>query len=245
MIPGLHPYLRIEAARKIMNNTTTVSNVFAVWMTVGYFEVVPHPTTGEDSWGKEYYFEVPGDMRQKLFAIVDRSQLGVPANLYRAFLASIATNPIALSQSGGLQRPFFTTVEKFSDAQPITPAAPSGTPTSTLNIAAAAGDTSTVLIYADGVPVTIDPANQINNWLYVGSGANREPVQVTGVSFTAATANTPAFATLTTSALTMPHGPGELVTNMMPCNPGPQNFQLPLNSQSQYAPVVPHWSRVP
>jgi hypothetical protein len=237
-----HPYQRFEAARKIMNNTTTVSNVFAVWVTVGFFEVVPG-ASGEDTWGKEYYFEVPGDMRQKLFAIVDRSQMGTPARFYQAFEANQAT---PLQQSGMTERPFFTTVEpQIPPLPPITPAAPTGTPTSTLNIAAAAGDTSTVVIYADGVPVTIDPANQINNWLYVGSGANREAVQVTGVSFTAATANTPAFATLTTSALTMPHGPGELVSNMMPCNPGPQNFQLPLNSQSQFAPVVPHWSRVP
>ena len=91
MIPGLHPYQRIEAARKIMNNTTTVSNVFAVWVTVGYFEVTtPVGTAPEaEQWGKEYYFEVPGDMRQKMFAIVDRTQIGVRPELVSGVLASL------------------------------------------------------------------------------------------------------------------------------------------------------------
>src|SRR5439155_11320861 len=82
---GLHPYQQAEAARKILNNTTTVSNSFAVWVTVGYFDVeaevdstIPQtaPATGFVKFitlGKEYYREVPGDTRYKFFAIMDSS----------------------------------------------------------------------------------------------------------------------------------------------------------------------------
>src|SRR5262249_55490516 len=91
----VHPYLQSEAARKALNQLTTVSHTFGVWLTVGYFEVKfeqdqagahnNNPTAGYNNWpdtvpsagllGKEVYKEVPGDLRQKFFAIVDRSNL--------------------------------------------------------------------------------------------------------------------------------------------------------------------------
>src|SRR4029078_7885281 len=38
-LPDANPYLQTEAARKILNNTTPVSHTFAVYLTVGFFEV--------------------------------------------------------------------------------------------------------------------------------------------------------------------------------------------------------------
>ena len=110
----LHPYQQNEAARKIMNNLTTVSNSFAVWVTVAYFEAGPDIPAGPGlpnivQVGREYYRETPADTRFKFFAVVDRSNVGLdPAN-YQAFLGGDATRPLHATA-----RPFFTTVEPTS-----------------------------------------------------------------------------------------------------------------------------------
>ena len=36
-----NPYFRYQAIQRLGNLTTTRSNVYAVWITVGYFEVEP------------------------------------------------------------------------------------------------------------------------------------------------------------------------------------------------------------
>jgi hypothetical protein len=71
-----HPYEQYELLNKIFNNITTKSNVFAVWVTFGYFEVLPNGTLGLelgttaanlDSWYQ----------RDKFFAIVDRTNIAI------------------------------------------------------------------------------------------------------------------------------------------------------------------------
>ena len=74
-----HDYFRGEAARKLMNNLSTVSNSFAVYVTVGFFEVRVDPATGnaltfpapansglpaQYLLGRETYKEIHGDLRQ-------------------------------------------------------------------------------------------------------------------------------------------------------------------------------------
>jgi hypothetical protein len=223
-----HPYQRAEAVRKILNNTTTVSNVFAVWVTVGYFQVVPG-TNGEDSWGPEYFVEVPGDARQKLFAIVDRTRIGLdPVALTQA-------TPVIQQAQG---RTFFTTVESNVAA--------SATPT-TINVAVASGDVNAVQVYSDGVAVNIVPSLTPNalSTLVIGTGADREVVSVTAVAFTPPTPTTPAFATLTVASLAKNHSIGDCVSNMIPGNPGPQNIPaLPMDPSAPYGMVIPYWSKV-
>ncbi len=63
-----HPYERHRLLSKLSNNLTTRSNVFAVWITVGYFEV--------DNQGKLMQEIGRADGRNKrhrMFAVVDRS----------------------------------------------------------------------------------------------------------------------------------------------------------------------------
>ena len=81
-----NPYFRYQALQKLGNTFTTHSNVFAVWMTVGYFEVeeVPNwspvlPTDQKSAWpdgyrlGQEVGLDSGEVQRHRAFFIIDRS----------------------------------------------------------------------------------------------------------------------------------------------------------------------------
>lgn len=152
--PGaLHPYQNFEAVRKVFNNLTTVSHAFAVWVTVGYFEVEQESPTAVPGvnftrLGQEYYREVPGDTRFQFFAILDRSQIAIDP-------ASFASGSI----SHALQRPFFTT---------LLANAPAGSSALTIYAPGASG-------WSEGQPVPLGQS------LMVGLGSAMEIVQVQGV----------------------------------------------------------------
>ena len=222
---ALHPYQNAEAVRKIFNNVTTVSHTFAVWVTVGYFEVeqeLPTAVPGVNftRLGREYYREVPGDTRFQFFAIVDRSLIAVDAASYVAFRNG--TGSLSLPQQ---QPPFFTTLEAN---------APAGS--NTLRIYA---PFSSGWHQGQQVPITRD------QYLAVGVGGTLEIVRVQEV-----TSQPNGNADLRVTVVWPTPGPtlsyhhyhGDCVSNVVPANPGPQpNFDVHLPS---YQNVVPFWTRL-
>jgi hypothetical protein len=215
---ALHPYQSAEALRKIFNNVTTVSHTFAVWVTVGYFEVEAElPTTvpgvNFTRLGREYYREVPGDTRFQFFAIVDRSMIAVDPGSYLAFRNG--TGNLSHAQ----QPPFFTTLEAN---------APAGI--NTLQIYAP-GDAG----WNQGQPVPLTPGQL----LAVGIGAAMDivPIQAVGPVQPNGTVGVTLGAPLSHT-----HYVGDCVSNVIPANPGPQpNFDVHLPS---YRHVVPFWTRL-
>jgi hypothetical protein len=67
-----HPYAQYELMRKIFNNVTTRSNVFAVFLTVGFFEV-----NGAGQPIAEVRKHEGRHVRHRMFAVVDRSNLSI------------------------------------------------------------------------------------------------------------------------------------------------------------------------
>jgi hypothetical protein len=84
-----NPYFRYQSLSRLSNLTTTQSNVYAIWITVGYFEIDPETGT----LGQEVGSDTGDTRRHRAFYIVDRSipvacQPGELNNVQRAILVS-------------------------------------------------------------------------------------------------------------------------------------------------------------
>ena len=90
-----NPYFRYEGIRYLGNLVTTHSNVFAVWITVGYFEVQPDTNVPINPDGYQLGQEIGGDQgdirRHRAFYIIDRTipvgfELGINHNVDDAII---------------------------------------------------------------------------------------------------------------------------------------------------------------
>lgn len=88
----LNSYAKTDFLNKIFNNTTTRSNVFAVWLTVGFFEV-----DSSGALGAEIGVTEGRQVRHRMFAIVDRTGLTVLNTNTTAAIPAPATPPPALT----------------------------------------------------------------------------------------------------------------------------------------------------
>jgi hypothetical protein len=246
-----HQHQQAEMVRKLFNSATTVSNVFAVHLTVVWHEVrtdgAGNPLTYEEGQlvgqpvrrlllGKEVYRETPGDMRQQYYAVIDRSNLLLQAD--PAGVNGLYSAPAGDPAGPGprvVDRPVFTALEARVDP---------GTPTANQIVVPAVNDASTQPSgLSDGTPVP-----WLGSTIVIGVGATAEVRTVTNATAVGPGPGGPTAGTLTTLTLSAPlnfaHAAGESVTNGIPAHPGPQKVDVVNTTASPYRAVIPFVQRV-
>ena len=267
-----HPYLQAEMLSKMFGHLTTRSNVFAVWLTVGFFEVTDE-SVRPVKLGAELGRSENRQVRHRLFAVLDRTNLSVASSVATLTAAVLQPSPqpqtIPVSAVNGVTELAATgpsirweikpgdslvlgagATQEIVEVLEVSPAPAIkavftrphavGTPLSLTNTPGAppiflkplkmeptdSGYTITVAIVPsrsttgqtlggdyDGIPWTL----RENTRLFLGVGADQEPIQVTG-PLAVDTASASGQFRVTTSRT---HPADATLTNTLLGNPGP------------------------
>jgi hypothetical protein len=199
-VPGVsHPYQVKELMTKIYSNITNRSNVFAVWMTVGFFQVTDD-TVRPVKLGPEIGAATGTNIRHRIFTVVDRSRMMISASVPATTTVNAPTGQVT-----GLDQPTWVQVEGTPSTAPTT-----GAP----SIIGFANPNNPVKI-----PWSIQPGAVLN----IDPGAQtEETVVVLAVSPTAPPGLGPGLPgkSWVQAQFHKPHGPGVGIN--IPGNPGPQ-----------------------
>lgn len=102
-----HHYFERQLFHKIYNHLTTRSNVFAVWLTVGFFEVIDD-TSRPVKLGAELVLADGSIRRHRMFSVVDRSVMTGNPGPQRQF--RLGNNP-ANRWTTGLVVPYYSIIQ--------------------------------------------------------------------------------------------------------------------------------------
>ncbi|WP_162656751.1 hypothetical protein [Tuwongella immobilis] len=256
-------YVRDEMLRKMQNNITTRSNTFAVWCTVGYFEVRGYNAQGRPCLGTEIS-ELP---RNRFFAIVDRTNLSL-AVVQTPAPATPGEPRVGMNRTPG-PKPCFFKIEQMEIDPATTPdnrfatvvvpvseyqisGQPVNTPPTTVSIDQRSTTPGLVVNRVEGVYDGQEWSVSVNTPFYVmglgnsvagsipADGTVIAPIQVYGppVGAPAGAMGVAVFKVRLANEVTVPNlSPGDSFSNVPLGNPGPQkDFNV---ASPVYSGVVP------
>jgi hypothetical protein len=222
-----HPYLANEVFTKIANHLTTRSNVFAVYLTVGMFEVMDD-TVRPPRLGAEVRTRSGAKVRHRMFAVVDRTNLAMDPTRQDIDVS-------ARRRWQANKHPVFWTAQEGIPDQRATGPAP-------VTVTIAGGLPANMKYDPSYSLSSVNIAATQDSFLWVGFGRNQELARVTNVTPTA-TGTMVSLQFVDPAALTpvasKGHPGGVTLCNVLPGNPGPQDdFRL---DKVEYKYVVPFY----